>query len=343
MAWTVNSAFEEFRKNYVDLDSALTHKARSSRDYLFKQIRSLSLKTSDFPALCRSEPKFIQFGSFARKTKINPLDDIDFLVLLDASNCRFEPDRSLTYTYDLVVTRLNPLEIPPLWRFTNEDRCIVNSTKVLNGIKRGLFQVENYKKADNSKKKEVVSLDLLSYPWNFDIVPAIEIQREQSSTCFLIPNGYGQWIPADPRIDRERTTAINQQHNSNFLPILRLLKYWNSIATNRRAKLPSYYFENLAIEVFRSKSPPIASYQDGISYFFDHCPHYLNQAFPDPKGLNGNLDASIDHWTKYKITESMRNCYKITCQADFYESVGNHQLAIDSWKQIFGWSFPSYG
>jgi tRNA nucleotidyltransferase (CCA-adding enzyme) len=78
MAYTVGSAFSSFRQNTVDLTANDTQKARSSRDYLFDQIKSLAQNNTDFPKLYGD---YLSFGSFARKTKIRPLNDVDVLVL----------------------------------------------------------------------------------------------------------------------------------------------------------------------------------------------------------------------------------------------------------------------
>src|SRR5690554_1351734 len=80
MPYTVGGAFTAFRSTTVDLDPDQTRTARTSRDYLIKQMRTLAGSDSAFPRLC-GDP--IHYGSFARRTKIRPLDDIDFMVVLD--------------------------------------------------------------------------------------------------------------------------------------------------------------------------------------------------------------------------------------------------------------------
>jgi hypothetical protein len=79
MAQTVNAAFEQFLSDKVNLDSDRTQTARGSRDWLFEQIASFQSDTT-FP---KSYPEIdIHYGSFARKTKIRPLDDIDLEPIL---------------------------------------------------------------------------------------------------------------------------------------------------------------------------------------------------------------------------------------------------------------------
>lgn len=81
MASTVNTAFAEFLKNTVNLDQDQTKTARSSRDWLVNQIHGFS-GNDGFPILYNEMDIF--FGSFARRTKIRELDDIDIMIALNA-------------------------------------------------------------------------------------------------------------------------------------------------------------------------------------------------------------------------------------------------------------------
>ena len=74
MVTTVVAAFNEFMKDTVNLRKADTDDARASRDWLIGKINDFE-KDNAFPV---SYPAIhIAFGSFARRTKIRPLDDID--------------------------------------------------------------------------------------------------------------------------------------------------------------------------------------------------------------------------------------------------------------------------
>ncbi len=82
MAKSVNKAFDEFNSKYVNLKSERVSTARSSRDWLLEQLEKLPDKIDDFPILYSE--KHIKFGSFARNTKIKPLDDIDLIITFKA-------------------------------------------------------------------------------------------------------------------------------------------------------------------------------------------------------------------------------------------------------------------
>src|SRR5262245_32191839 len=81
MPYTVPYSFDYLREHYVDLDPDDVQKARDSREYLKEQIEKVAAEVSYFPEL---NGGYRGFGSFARKTKVTPLDDIDLLLLISA-------------------------------------------------------------------------------------------------------------------------------------------------------------------------------------------------------------------------------------------------------------------
>ena len=77
MPKSVNIAFSEFLNNTVNISKEDSDNAKKSRNFLLGQIQNLSCN-GDFLSLATQYNSF--FGSFARKTKIQPLDDIDIII-----------------------------------------------------------------------------------------------------------------------------------------------------------------------------------------------------------------------------------------------------------------------
>jgi hypothetical protein len=332
MAYTVGGAFDYFRSNYVDLGSKNTQTARSSRDYLQGQIKNLDGTYPGFPKLTGG---FMGFGSFARRTKILPLNDIDFFVILKSSNTKEYFPSSEGNIWLHIEDNSSPL-------YPYRDNYgYVNSTKILHKIRDGLSTVSVYGKADLKKTMQAVTLKLSSYSWNFDIVPAVEVYNLSGKIMhYLIPDGHGEWIRTDPRRDAEFATTVNKSHSSLFLPIMRLLKYWNNRV--HKPRLSSYYFETLALNVFQYASS-ITSYQSAIRYFFDNLPVKLSSSCPDPKGLGPNLDKTVSLETKIKINSAANDAASDAKWAIYYEGQSNHREAINHWRKVFGSEFPAYG
>lgn len=334
MAYTVWGAFDWFRKIVVDLEAGEVKKARASRNYLCDQLKMVEQNDSSFPRLTGFP---IPFGSFARSTKIRPLNDIDILILLNGSQTEAHQSKSDQYEYWLYIKD----QTAPLAKFPDSSGY-VSSIKVLNKFRDSLYKVPNYRKAEIHRMQQAVTLNLSSYPWVFDIVPAIPISNygDSNTGYYLIPDGSGDWIRTDPRKDQKLVTETNQKLSGELLPTIRLLKAWNKRTT--KPVLQSYYFENLAIKVFQN-AWSISSTPSAIKYFFDSCPMYLYSSFPDPKGLGPNLDTSVPYETKQKVAEAMKEAATHSGYAIMYENQKDEKTAIYWWGRIFGSEFPSYG
>lgn len=333
MPYTVQAAFDQFRKGTVDLDPEVTRTARASRDYLFSQLEKLASNEPDFPPLSGT---FLSYGSFARKTKIRPLNDIDFLAFLNGRGTSAMSSPSDSYTYWLKIVESSA----PLARFP-DNYGYVNSTKILYKVRDSLRSLSSYRKAELKKNMQAVVLNLLSYDWSFDIVPAVPVSDGRGGTgYYLIPDGSGNWIATDPRIDADNATAVNQSHANKFLPTVRLLKYWNR--RTHKPMLQPYYFETLAINVFRY-APPIADFPAAVKYFFQNCPTCLWTSRPDPKNLGPALDTGVPYETKQKVADAMSKAAQDAGWALISESLQNIRDAIFWWNHIFGSEFPTYG
>jgi len=165
MARTVNSAFQAFLTNNINLDKDEVGKARKSRDWLIDKIRGFS----DEIVFATTTNHTIHFGSFARSTKIRPLDDIDIMFCLNGENCKIKKEKE---TFVLVVES----EEHYLEQFCYADSNVVNSRLLVNFFVKKLQSISQYSKAEIKRNLEAATLNLPSYTWVFDIVP-----------CFFVP------------------------------------------------------------------------------------------------------------------------------------------------------------
>lgn len=333
MATSVEGAFGEFRRDHVDLDPNDAATARSSRDYLQKQLIALAARDTTFP---RMRGEFVASGSFARHTKIRPLDDIDFFAVMNAEGATEVASSSTAGTY-----WLKPGNNTQALSQLTDSFGYISSTRVMNKFKAGLTAVPSYSKAEVKRDGEAVRLQLLSYTWNFDIVPALAVHDSQGTTThYLMPNGSGDWMRSDPRKDSDDTMKANQNHNGLMLPVIRLIKYWNRRPICPR--LQSYYVETLCLKVF-SGHPALSSLTDGLRIFFRDAPHWLWVPCPDPKGFGPNLDAAVDATVKRKVEDAMKTAAAHVANALSYQQGGQTRQALSSWQSLFGSDFPQYG
>lgn len=180
---SIYSSINKFAKDFVDLDSENLATARSSRKWLVEKIEDFPTTDESFPKLYTAEND-VQMGSFSRRTKIRPIDDIDFIVVFNAEGTTYSTsifDDKISMNVPETATRLKVL--------TNDDSTL-NSVKLLNKLKKSLEDVPQYDKADIKRNKEAITLKLKSYTWNFDIVPAFLTRPESDGkSYYLIPDG----------------------------------------------------------------------------------------------------------------------------------------------------------
>ena len=326
MATTVNRAFEEFMRDIVNLDSNKTSTARNSRDNLIDNITDFS-EDDDFFVVYTGMN--LKFGSFARRTKIRELDDIDQMICLSGEGDRtYGQEAGKYYITGNDFDKMNGLMIDG----TNH----LNSTKVINRFISKLSKLDDYSKAEIHKNQEAVTLKLKSYTWNFDIVPCFYTTGD----FYLIPDGSGNWKKTDPRIDNSRTTEINQKHNGKLLNLIRLVKYWNK----RKVTLTigSYLLECMILNIYENQEEKENWW---IDLEFKDVLYALSNAIlcdvEDPKGMQGNLN-KFDSYDRRKISNALLDAYNKACEAAQYEQQGKQKEAINKWGQVLGGSFPEY-
>ena len=179
MAITVNNAFAEFMKEKVNLEQEKTKTARSSRDNLIDNIKGFSGDTDFFEVY---KDKILRFGSFERRTKIRPIDDIDLMLCLSGEGTR-------TYMKSGEVFYINGSNSDSTNGLMTDKTSYLNSTKVINRFISKLSDLQDYSKAEMHKNHEAATLQLKSYTWNFDIVPCFYTDAD----FYLIPDGSGNW------------------------------------------------------------------------------------------------------------------------------------------------------
>lgn len=332
MATTVNNAFSTFMKDIIRLDSDRNNVAKKSKNNLVTEIEK-------FP----NDGKFLEYytdymsidyGSFSRKTKIRPLDDIDLMIVLHAQGNWREP---IDNGYRI---RVRP-EASKQIALCNIGTDVLNSIKVINKFKDYLSNIHSYKKADIKRNQEAVTLELNSYKWVYDIVPCFETAPDKfGKTFFLIPDGNGNWKATDPRIDKNRATSINGKQQISVLDMIRIMKYW----TKRRtaATMGSYFLECLILQYYDSITVNSGTYIDvELPNLFAYIYHQIHQSLQDPKGFQGDLN-KLTWYERNSIQERAKLDYNRSVQAREFETNGKQKESIEKWREIFGSEFPIY-
>lgn len=330
MPKSVRGAFDEFVKETVNLDKNETTIARNSRDWLLQQIAYFE-KDKTFPKLCQVNN--IHFGSFARKTKIRPLDDIDLMICLSGQGGHYNEFNGR------VKITINPET--NLKSFCNDNSNILNSIKVLNKFVGKLSEISQYSNAEIKRNQEAATLNLKSYDWTFDIVPCFFTNVDiNGKNYYLIPDGEGNWKKTDPRLDRDRIQNLNQKKDGNLLEVIRILKYWNK--NSKKPTIPSYLLENIILNFYDNIfSPDIEYIEVEVMRILHQIEEKILSDIYDPKRIQGNIN-NLTKDQREKISNKAKNDYLIAYKALCLENEKKHEKAINKWKEIFGSEFPNY-
>ncbi len=345
MAKNVNGAFEEFFGNYINITKTTNEVAKKSMNYLFEQIHLLS-ENGYFVKLASKYD--LSFGSFSRKTKIKPLDDIDIIICLDGNKTLYtehswdnitmkcKDDCNNKLLKDICDKKNNYFNI----------EYIINSTKIKNKLVSAVKEIYQYSKAELHARGEAVTLKLNSYDWTFDIVPAFFCAQDNQE-YYLIPNGSGGWKKTNPKIEQKRLSDLNVKFNGVVIKLVRLVKYWN-----RRGKMPnitSYVLETMVLDYFDTANHCNESGNITYDYVDIHFRNFLsylsNNIFnivKDSKNIQGNIN-SLTYEQKSSIYNRAKNDYSKACNAVYAEvNEKNMKKSINLWRDILGEEFPCY-
>ena len=170
MPSTVEQAFKQFFSQNIDIDTETNTLAKSSRDWLIDRINEFDSSVGFFQ-LYRDIS--LPYGSFARKTKTPILDDIDIMIGIHGGGCTY--NESDVYSEVNILVPSTAYQLVP---FREDGTDYLNSRKVINAFVNKLQSVPQYKKAELKRNQEACTLDLSTYTWTYDIVPAFITESE---------------------------------------------------------------------------------------------------------------------------------------------------------------------
>ncbi|HET7230789.1 MAG TPA: hypothetical protein VFJ16_12345 [Longimicrobium sp.] len=332
MAKTVVAAIDQLLRDSINLDKDVVKTARASRDWLLGQITALPVKDEAFPRLYLD--KNLHYGSFARGTKIRALDDIDLIVGVSALGT--------TYSETGHTVTLRVPDGIALRNLCYDGTNHLNSRKVINAFVGRLTEIPQYKTAEIKRNGSAAVLNLTSYPWNFDIVPGFFTTPEwDGRTYYLIPDGNGQWMKTDPRIDEQRTYSINKRHGGYLWNVMRLTKFWNKRRSVRT--MPSYLLECMVLNLYESRLNQASARPEAeIPRVLRHISHTVLTDINDPKGIQGNIN-TLTRDDRIQISTKASTHAQDAETALNDQARGDERAAIIRWAEVFGTDLPAYG
>lgn len=327
MALNVNAAFAEFMRSTVNLTVNDYKQAKEDVQELYSEIYK---KTSN-NFFCLYKDINMYFGSFARKTKCQPLNDVDVMFGISAQGATYTEN-----SWDDII--MTPSVISKAQQGCKNSDGFLDSNMVLGKVKSLLTSLADLRSCEIKKNHEAIVFNIKKRDWSFDIVPCFYTKPQSDGRqYYLIPDGKGNWKKTDPTIDKNHMLELAKLRD-NMLPAIRLFKWWNK--HSKTLTIEGYVMECLLAQYFENNESSEYIDCDFISllkYFY----YNITNPIPDPKGIQDDLNY-LDNKEASNLAQKAYNVYLKAVEAQEAERV-NQQKAINLWRNIFGDDFPTYG
>jgi Second Messenger Oligonucleotide or Dinucleotide Synthetase domain len=293
---SLESAFDTLQQN-VNVPAEHDKRARERRD-VFKRA---------FSAASRADvARVFASGSLARGSQIDPIHDVDMVVVFDAAE---HPGWGLTGS-----SAKDALE---------EVREQVH--KLLHHENGTVSQAVRRVDVKNHSLKCFLDDPEIENAFTVDLVPAV-----QHGDHLLIPEAAAAgWVHSDPEYLIEAVAARHAEWR-RFVPLVRVLKRWNC---DHGRHMKSLVVEVLALQHLREAERPQA-----LHAFFTAARARIYEPVVDPAGHCGVIQPDLDCDAAYNaLDEAERWAYKAAIALERDEP----ERAQCCWQQLFGEILPA--
>jgi hypothetical protein len=160
------------------------------------------------------------------------------------------------------------------------------------------------------------------------VVPAFD----RDGGGYFIPNpDAGNWIATNPKRHHELSIAKNAACDGKFVPFAKMVKGINRELGEPVA--PSFLLEVMAQAMVKT---PFGRYQDEIVLFLATAAECIDQEWPDPAGLGGDVNTVMSPAEKLAAADALRTAQATAERAIELEDDGQERAAYDDWKKLFG-------
>lgn len=319
----IESKLQSLLDGEINLAQSRVSQGSTSHTYIRNLLANRRNTDSSFPWLLEGD--FLS-GSYARGTKLHPLDDIDVMIVLDGAGLIPTGISDTHY-----VRGNNEGKNSPIHNHLGIDN-LLNSYSVLNAFQKSLKL--SHPDSVIKKNGQSVNVKLTSYNLGIDVVPCFHIKPIDLSQqdFYYIPKGNNEtgWLKTNPKIDAIISTQLHDKHNKNLKSIVKLLKYWNREKNNDRIR--SYHLETIVWYVFHNHDSSVTTISEGIKYFFDNAESYLKNQIQEVTGFGGYVDDYMSSTDRYLSITALNNAKNALMLQGVLPS-------INSWKTVFGDKF----
>lgn len=299
---TVASAFDEFDDN-LKLDPDERQKAIDCHN----EIRDI-LNAEDYTV-----DAFLQ-GSFARKTMIKPLRDIDMIILIH----------------------------PDLHRYVGEQTRVGFRTgahggplKVMELLKAALEP--HYPSATFSIGRHALTIDFGDGGFKFDVVPAFDTEEGPNADVLIANTETEGWERSNTRQIIADVAERNQDCNGRLIHQVRMIKH----VVKYNSPIGDGFFGLLGESITFHAVTESLSHAEACAAAFESGADMLEAGkVPDPTGED-NLYLKLDAATAITAQRHFEQWAERAQAALDLAADGDEQGAVAIWHEIFGDEFPA--
>jgi hypothetical protein len=241
-------------------------------------------------------------GSYARHTKIDPLNDIDVFFVRNQNRTGVSTDGSGIFPG-------------------------VALDQVMDAVQKAYPRGATIKKQNRSMNVQIAGLS-----FGFDLTPA----WLRSPDGYWIPDTASNgWIPSDPEVHAAMMTTANASNDGKLKPVIKMVKHWSRTNYDR---LCSFHIELICADIFRTEN--LDNYQVGVATVLVHLPQYAGQRMMDPIYDSSRVDKQLTSAEQGELMQRIDYDARNAIEALTQERNGNDNQAIEKWKHIFLSGFP---
>lgn len=297
---TVTQAFDDFLRR-LELTEPEQDKASRQHTDLRARIRAqLGGVVHDFIV-----------GSYARRTAIRPLNDIDLFLVLDP---KAHPDRHSKepgHILDRVRSKLQSCYPAPGPQLRIQGRS--------------------------------VNIEFAGTGIGYDVIPAFSLTPGASNPVedmiYEIPDRDRKaWIRTNPARHRQRCIDANQRAGGMLNRLIKVAKHWNRHQRdgNGHKPLRSFHLEVMTYEAFQLKP---SDERRGLRELFTFLKTRVALKCPDPAGLGPHVDAGMGPEERQQIQRKLQEAERMATDAVRHEDRGDHASACKCWRSLLGDQF----
>jgi hypothetical protein len=303
-----DDAFDEFQDK-VNADASHVRKARHRRDIFGDAFKPLEEVTEIIPS-----------GSLARGTQLDPIHDVDLILVFDKTA---HPDwgadgdsakAALSYAQKRVQELLGD--------WGSLTRHLVGQTLLRNHVVKCFLDPRFLAEDEGFKGMFAV-----------EVMPALRVGEKTDSVLLLPERKQHRWQPAAPELLISKVQQ-RQERWEYFVPMIRVIKFWTRHVD---ADMKSLAAEVLALKCLPDPATGELSRSIALLRFFTAAAVAVMLPITDPAGYCGEIQPDLDRAT---VSDLLREASDIAAVAVAWENQREYHKAICAWRAIFGPDFP---